>query len=589
METVDGEDVIRESVAKSLKIPSDLFLCKHDGSNLSADLKVCDSTLSDGETVQITFDMKLALFKESCKIIPNLDYTDSGLKYKLAVRISEEKRWTGAMLPLLELIKLIQEEQGLLSDSEHGSYSESESEYDSDGNKKRKDNGIYLEFVNEDVFSDLLVYFSKKGKIDFIRVLANYTKIDSRDKKGDTALLCHMVHGRDVRMVSALLDLGADINAATHRNNDTAIIFASYKGYIEIAEELIKRGADLNVVTVRGSTALGLAIKNEHFEIVESLLDAGAGATIGSFDPLYYASLGGHEELTMRILDLGADVGKKYGINQDTVLSIAAYNGYLEIVRELIKRGAKDCLLKSGYTALSLAVSEGYIEICKELIESGSNIDAGGPPICFAAKRRNVELFLLLLESGADINALDKNGSNSLVHASNVGCLKIVKESLNRCSHIDDEMCEKSIDAAISNRHSEVILEILNRCPGIKLSEDRVKKLLNKMIIEDMADAAEKWIDMHPDIDYYKDVSFPGLMTHEKVKILNKIFYNKGEANGKLGEKTILMFAAERGDSKFVQELMYKGAKRDRLDNNGWSALTYALTYGHENLVRYLK
>ena len=44
----------------------------------------------------------------------------------------------------------------------------------------------------------------------------------------------------------------------------------------ELVELLIKKGADVNAVSKYGGTALGLASRNGHMEIVNLLRDAGA-------------------------------------------------------------------------------------------------------------------------------------------------------------------------------------------------------------------------------------------------------------------------------------------------------------------------
>jgi len=55
----------------------------------------------------------------------------------------------------------------------------------------------------------------------------------------------------------------------------------------------------------------------------------------------------------------------------------ASYNGHIEIVRELINRGADiNAKANDGYTALIEASANGRIEVVRELINRGADINA---------------------------------------------------------------------------------------------------------------------------------------------------------------------------------------------------------------------
>ena len=55
------------------------------------------------------------------------------------------------------------------------------------------------------------------------------------------------------------LDSGAKVNTFTHQNGKTALLEACSRGYYEIAELLIERGADLSTTDHKGRSALRLA------------------------------------------------------------------------------------------------------------------------------------------------------------------------------------------------------------------------------------------------------------------------------------------------------------------------------------------
>lgn len=79
----------------------------------------------------------------------------------------------------------------------------------------------------------------------------------------------------NLELVQQLLDAGADVN-----NSDvwghTPLISACWSGHKEIVQILLERGADPNATTPRGLPAIHFADKVGHPEIVELLKAAGA-------------------------------------------------------------------------------------------------------------------------------------------------------------------------------------------------------------------------------------------------------------------------------------------------------------------------
>jgi len=55
-----------------------------------------------------------------------------------------------------------------------------------------------------------------------------------------------------------LLGAGANVNEA-NKEKETALIKAAWKGYVDVAEVLLERGADARSTDKRGSTALDAA------------------------------------------------------------------------------------------------------------------------------------------------------------------------------------------------------------------------------------------------------------------------------------------------------------------------------------------
>mmetsp|Transcript_19071 Transcript_19071/g.21244 ORF Transcript_19071/g.21244 Transcript_19071/m.21244 type:complete len:607 (+) Transcript_19071:30-1850(+) len=81
----------------------------------------------------------------------------------------------------------------------------------------------------------------------------------------------------DPKIVSILLENGADINAVTKKNS-TALHMAIQHKNFEICKVLVEKGADQNIKTAKGNTALHIAAKCSDVDILSVLLKKDASS-----------------------------------------------------------------------------------------------------------------------------------------------------------------------------------------------------------------------------------------------------------------------------------------------------------------------
>ena len=111
------------------------------------------------------------------------------------------------------------------------------------------------------------------------------------------------------------------------------------------------------------------------------------------------------------LISRGTDVNARdlSGISAgETPLIVAAMKGQTEIAALLIAKGAKvNTKTKDGQTALIYAARapEDRSEVAKLLIENGADVNAednkGMTALDYALKKRDIQLFKILMESGA--------------------------------------------------------------------------------------------------------------------------------------------------------------------------------------------
>jgi uncharacterized protein len=168
----------------------------------------------------------------------------------------------------------------------------------------------------------------------------------------------------DAAGVKAALDAGAAIDAGDD-HGQTALLLAVQHGDLDLARELIGRGADVNAEAANHDTPWLLAGALGRTEILAAMLDTGK------------------VDYTKR---------NRYGGN---ALIPACERGHVETVRLLLDRSKIDVdhINNLGWTALLEAVI----------------LSDGGPA--------HIEIVRLLLAAGADPSIADKDGVTPLQHA----------------------------------------------------------------------------------------------------------------------------------------------------------------------------
>jgi len=246
-------------------------------------------------------------------------------------------------------------------------------------------------------------------------LLARGAKPNSHERLGQTALMWAAAEGHTA-VARALIEAGAEMNA-TVDSGFTPFFFAVRNGHLDTVRAFLAVGVDVNAMMQRPESALGrtgrgggrpgvarapgasplmLAVQNGHFELAIALIDAGADPNDvrTGFTPL-------HMIPGVRKPDSsdGSDPATPTGSGR---LSSA------DFVREIVKRGAK----------VNFRLAKGAP---KQPATSSSIGSEGATPFLFAADRDDVPLMRLLLELGADPLLPNFNDTTPLMAAAGVG------------------------------------------------------------------------------------------------------------------------------------------------------------------------
>ncbi len=130
--------------------------------------------------------------------------------------------------------------------------------------------------LSEEAFSERVAEGDRQMVLLYLR--AGFSA-EARDEKG-IPLLCTAVRNRHKILIPLLLNHGAGIDAQDDGRLNSPLMDAAADGLDEMVEMLLEAGANPDLVSRNGQTAMILAIGQGHTESTEKLIKAGADTTV---------------------------------------------------------------------------------------------------------------------------------------------------------------------------------------------------------------------------------------------------------------------------------------------------------------------
>jgi len=315
---------------------------------------------------------------------------------------------------------------------------------------------------------------------------ANPNFSEKENLKGTPLMYASSVNNS--KFLKALILYGADVNAVDV-NNDPAINWATYYGYIKNMGLLIKNGADLSITSKHG-TSVAVALRLWHADSVMDVFRHSPFAEKrSSKERKIIAAVLAKDIITVKkLFQLGVSANTT-DVLKTPLLQLASQTGDLPMVTLLVENGALlDGFNMVGQSALAYAARFGHQAIVDYLLQKGANPNACGnlyklTPLIGAAVGGYSTIGQDLINAGADINHIDiVNQSGALHFAMFYGNIDFITFILNKGADykskvLDDKYTGYSLAKSYGYESTLALMDKLELASNRMLGSWKVTKI----------------------------------------------------------------------------------------------------------------
>ena len=496
---------------------------------------------------------------------------------------------------------------------------------------------------------DAEIYAKKYGDKIIKELVLNYGKDINQTGDEDIGGLYQAIKHNNIKAVKFFIENNANVEIATF-DGTTPLVLAIEENKPKIVELLIKEGKaniygvyaketekypiycavknkNLNMIKIlldnnfdlkRESYILSYAMENSDENIVKYLVENGADMYSYEITALYQAVLNLNPKLVEYFLDKGASIekaggtdvygnimmaaaGSKFNNSNDkspvdlTLLEKSAENS-AKITEMLIGKADKNIINDSleGKTPLIIAVGNSYIDTAKILIENGANINAvdieGWSALSYAVNNGDIEIAKLLLENKAKIKDELLIAIKSPIVESSINMMKLLIDNKANINYTDENGFNP-LNIAIESGDMELTKFLITNGANVNsLMQDGVS-LIGYAIAQNNMDLLQILIENGANVNYtngdswadtpLKTASRLGLDNVVRILLTRNADINAVDMNG----NTALHTAALNSQLSIVKLLLEKNPNLDIQNKVGNTALHLAVISGNIDIV----
>mgnify|MGYP000640706806 CR=1 FL=1 len=497
---------------------------------------------------------------------------------------------------------------------------------------------------------DAEIYAKKYGDKIIKELVLNYGKDINQTGDEDIGGLYQAIKHNNIKAVKFFIENNAYVEIATF-DGITPLVLAIEENKPKIVELLIKEGKaniygyyygedfekypiycavknkNLNIIKIllnnnfnlkEENYILSYAMENSDENIIKYLVENGADMYSYEITALYQAVLNLNPKLVEYFLDKGASIekaggtdvygnimmaaaGSKFNNSNDkspvdlTLLEKSAENS-AKITEMLIGKADKNIINDSleGKTPLIIAVGNSYIDTAKILIENGANINAvdieGWSALSYAVNNGDIEIAKLLLENKAKIKDELLIAIKSPIVESSINMMKLLIDNKANINYTDENGFNP-LNIAIESGDMELTKFLITNGANVNsLMQDGVS-LIGYAIAQNNMDLLQILIENGANVNYtngdswadtpLKTASRLGLDNVVRILLTRNVDINAVDMNG----NTALHTAALNSQLSIVKLLLEKNPNLDIQNKVGNTALHLAVISGNIDIV----
>lgn len=440
-------------------------------------------------------------------------------------------------------------------------------------------------------------------------------------------------------VLEALLTRGADV-CFRDRNGSTALHWAAKTGNWKATKLLLQHNADPNAPDLDGMTPLHLACKNGSAADVRQLacvmtdLNSLAIHNDRGVTALYLAEQNGFRHIAEYLRERNAESTAQAGIVAKPVVDrtvsaasskledrrranefiLAARNNDIDKMRKMRKHGIdiESKHSKDESTALHNAAYYGHVNILRWLLSLGANVNSrdflGRTPLFEACTTNGLRAVDVLLDHGADPDALDNNATRPFDATSNEKIRRLLRE---RSAIRYDPECLSDLHKAVRDEDVDAVGRIVEcgdhanqmtfdgdgNTPLHYAAINNLDRIVSKMVIMGIdVDQTNRYGQTALDATVFRR-AFHKAESETSRRIVEMLGWPSFRRDGGLNfvhrigpqwNKIPLHWAAERGKLAQVELLLSWGSDPNRPDEFGETPLHYAAEFGHTEVTKRL-
>ena len=411
----------------------------------------------------------------------------------------------------------------------------------------------------------------KKNYKQVQEFIASGAKVNGADKQG-TPLL-HLAVSRDTLLMALLLNNGAMVDA-TDAKNESALFTAVRMKSVDAVKCLVKHGAKVDNLSWDNNSAMHIAAAGDDVNIMSALLVAKANFNIknGAGQTPLMVALGGRKWKAVDLLlsQKGISVSDVDG-DKNNIMHYAAASGNVALMEKLSSKVTANAYNKEGKSPMHLAAAVGSLDGVRLLERAGVPLNVrdayGKKPVDYArvpqvkkflfdneyknelifdaVKSKNVKAILEYLNYGAKINNVDSKGI-PLLHFAVAKDSTVLSLLLNKGANVNavDGNMETALFKAVRMRSWEAIKCLVAHGADTRRSNVNGEKIGHIAAATKDTDIA-KWALSHVSVN---------------------------DVDSK--QETPLFIAVRNNDINMADYLMKRGVNSKRANSRGQTAMT---------------